>query len=276
MNDIILSTQNGEPVASSRDVAKRFGKEHKDVLRAIKSITAQNCAVTQMFYQSEYTAGTGKKYPMYLMNRDGFSLLAMGFTGKEAVQWKLKYIEAFNQMEKQLMNQKQAVLDGLSPQLRYLINLEQQQNQQAKQLAQVNERLDAACEALSLNVGVDWEKRCQSVIKGIAFKRGGSSQDYEDVWNEIYDAMDARGFDMKRRTANAQARSASYGIAPTSVKKITRLKVISQSCDKKLIYAFVDAVREKAAAAGVRVNKLDEIRQTSLFDSNATMDKSKI
>ena len=115
MNDIILSTQNGEPVASSRDVAKRFGKEHKDVLRAIKSITAQNCAVTQMFYQSEYTAGTGKKYPMYLMNRDGFSLLAMGFTGKEAVQWKLKYIEAFNQMEKQLAAQhkeQQAVQDA--------------------------------------------------------------------------------------------------------------------------------------------------------------------
>lgn len=107
MTDIILSTQNGEPVASSRDVAKRFGKEHKDVLRAIKSITAQNCAVTQMFYQSEYTAGTGKKYPMYLMNRDGFSLLAMGFTGKEAVQWKLKYIEAFNQMEKQLAQRPQ-------------------------------------------------------------------------------------------------------------------------------------------------------------------------
>lgn len=107
MNEIILSTQNGEPVASSRDVAKRFGKEHKDVLRAIKSITAQNCAVTQMFYQSEYTAGTGKKYPMYLMNRDGFSLLAMGFTGKEAVQWKLKYIAAFNAMEKQLAQRPQ-------------------------------------------------------------------------------------------------------------------------------------------------------------------------
>lgn len=109
-NDIILSTQNGEPVASSREVAKRFGKEHKDVLRAIKSITAQNCAVTQMFYQSEYTAGTGKKYPMYLMNRDGFSLLAMGFTGKEAVQWKLKYIEAFNTMEKQLTEQRREEL----------------------------------------------------------------------------------------------------------------------------------------------------------------------
>ena len=130
MNDIILSTQNGEPVASSREVAKRFGKNHRDVLRAIedilegvrkiaqtpKDITAQNCAVTQMFFKSEYTHPQNhQKYPMYLMNRDGFSLLAMGFTGKEAVQWKLKYIEAFNQMEKQLAAQhkeQQAVQDA--------------------------------------------------------------------------------------------------------------------------------------------------------------------
>lgn len=37
---------------------------------------------------------------MYLMNRDGFSLLVMGFTGKKALEWKLQYIKAFNQMEK--------------------------------------------------------------------------------------------------------------------------------------------------------------------------------
>ena len=116
-------------MASSRDVAKRFGKNHRDVLRAIedilegvrkiaqtpKDITAQNCAVPQMFFKSEYTHPQNhQKYPMYLMNRDGFSLLAMGFTGKEAVQWKLKYIEAFNQMEKQLAAQhkeQQAVQD---------------------------------------------------------------------------------------------------------------------------------------------------------------------
>jgi len=115
MNDIILSTQNGEPVASSRDVAERFGKEHKDVLRSIKNLTAQNCALLKMFHKTEYTTAQNKKVTMYLMNRDGFSLLAMGFTGKEAVQWKLKYIEAFNQMEKQLAEQhksQQAVQDA--------------------------------------------------------------------------------------------------------------------------------------------------------------------
>ena len=107
MTDIILSTQNGEPVASSRQIAESFGKEHKDVLRAIENIKAQNCALTSMFFETTYTAGTGKAYPMYLMNRDGFTLLAMGFTGKAALEWKLKYIQAFNEMEKKLAQRPQ-------------------------------------------------------------------------------------------------------------------------------------------------------------------------
>ena len=98
MNDIILSTQNGEPVASSRDVAKRFGKEHNHVLRDIKALeegVSKNGQTPQCSSSlSTPTRRTTRTYPMYLMNRDGFPLLAMGFTGKEAVQWKLKYIEA--------------------------------------------------------------------------------------------------------------------------------------------------------------------------------------
>ena len=100
MTDIILSTQNGEPVASSRDVAKRFGKEHKHVLAAIRQILVAENSATKFFHEGTFEY-RGQKFPEYLMNRDGFSMLAMGFTGKEAVQWKLKYIEAFNAMEKQ-------------------------------------------------------------------------------------------------------------------------------------------------------------------------------
>ena len=55
-----------------------------------------------LFVLSNYKASNGKTNPMYLMNRDGFSLLAMGFTGKEALEWKLKYIDAFNKMEAKL------------------------------------------------------------------------------------------------------------------------------------------------------------------------------
>ena len=113
MNDIILSTQNGEPVASSREVAKRFGKEHKHVLAAIRQILVAENSATKFFHEAAFEY-RGQNFPEYLMNRDGFALLAMGFTGKEAVTWKLKYIEAFNQMEKQLAAQhkdQQAVQD---------------------------------------------------------------------------------------------------------------------------------------------------------------------
>lgn len=106
MNDIILSTQNGEPVASSRQIAESFGKEHKNVIQAVANLVAENSAAKSMFYETTYE-NRGKQYPMYLMNRDGFSLLVMGFTGKAALEWKLKYIAAFNAMEKQLAQRPQ-------------------------------------------------------------------------------------------------------------------------------------------------------------------------
>lgn len=106
MTDIILSTQNGEPVASSRQIAESFGKEHKHVLDAVKNLVAENSAAKSMFYPATFE-NRGKQYPMYLMNRDGFSLLVMGFTGKAALEWKLKYIAAFNEMEKKLAQRPQ-------------------------------------------------------------------------------------------------------------------------------------------------------------------------
>lgn len=106
MTDIILSTQNGEPVASSRQIAENFGKEHKHVLDAVKNLVAENLAAKSMFHPATFE-NRGKQYPMYLMNRDGFSLLVMGFTGKAALEWKLKYIAAFNEMEKKLTQRPQ-------------------------------------------------------------------------------------------------------------------------------------------------------------------------
>jgi anti-repressor protein len=107
MREIVLSTKSGEPVASSRQVAENFGKEHKDILESIRQIlAAENSATKSMFYETTFE-NRGKQYPMYLMNRDGFTLLAMGFTGKAALEWKLKYIAAFNEMEKKLTEQPQ-------------------------------------------------------------------------------------------------------------------------------------------------------------------------
>lgn len=103
---INLISENGQVVVSSREVAENFGKEHKHVLRDIENLMGgePKIGLSSMFFKSEYLSVQNKVLPEYLMNRDGFTLLAMGFTGKEALEWKLKYIDAFNQMEQKLTN----------------------------------------------------------------------------------------------------------------------------------------------------------------------------
>lgn len=130
MTDIILSTQNGEPVASSRQIAESFGKEHKHVLDSIKNLVAENSAAKSMFYETTFE-NRGKQYPMYLMNRDGFTLLAMGFTGKAALEWKLKYIAAFNAMENQLSTPQ---MPKLSKEMQALFMLDDRTQRQEQRL----------------------------------------------------------------------------------------------------------------------------------------------
>ena len=98
MNELVM-VENNQVVVSSRQVAENFGKEHSKVIRSIEGIA--NFGDTQgMFHKVSYiNEQNGQEYKEYLMNRDGFSLLVMGFTGKEAMTWKIKYIQAFNEME---------------------------------------------------------------------------------------------------------------------------------------------------------------------------------
>ena len=99
MNNLnLVSINNNQVVVSSRQVADNFGKQHKDVLESIRGILAAENSATKFFRESTFE-NRGKHYPEYIMNRDGFSLLVMGFTGKEAMTWKIRYIQAFNEME---------------------------------------------------------------------------------------------------------------------------------------------------------------------------------
>lgn len=98
-NELMVTEHKERAVVSSRTIADKFGKEHRNVLRNIENLTAQNLAVKQFFFKAYYRTERGRDYKEYLCTRDGFSLLVMGFTGRDALEWKLKYIRAFNQME---------------------------------------------------------------------------------------------------------------------------------------------------------------------------------
>ena len=105
--DVVITRNNdGELVVTSRQIAEDFGKRHDQVLRDIEVYknrisTPQFCG---LFIESEYRASNGKMNKEYLLTRDGFSFLVMGFTGAKADEWKLKYIEAFYKMEQAIKN----------------------------------------------------------------------------------------------------------------------------------------------------------------------------
>ena len=102
--DAKLKEVDGEPVADSRDVAKYFGKEHHKVMRSIRSLECSEEFRDANFGVTEYIGNLGQKLPYYLMNRDGFMILAMGFTGAKAAKLKEAYIQAFNKFEAKAKN----------------------------------------------------------------------------------------------------------------------------------------------------------------------------
>lgn len=139
MNNLInIQNKNGQLLVSSRDVANDFNKTHDNVIKAIENYikTLKNTDSLEMrtlFIESQYTTrgANGVYYKEYLLDRDGFTLLAMGFTGSKALEWKLKYIEAFNKMEEALKEQN----SNLKIDSKFMYQLAEQLEEQEKQIA---------------------------------------------------------------------------------------------------------------------------------------------
>ena len=120
MNELVIM-KDKQAVTSSLQVAEVFEKNHRDVLEAIRTKThsAENSAQYQkMFVEGTYKDKSGKSNKLYYMNRDGFSFIVMGFTGRKADSFKLRYTDAFNAMENELKQQAMGIPTSMSQALR--------------------------------------------------------------------------------------------------------------------------------------------------------------
>jgi len=102
--DPVVFERDGGVFTNSRDVAAYFSKEHRAVLLAVDNLLkAEPDLGMHSFMQTPYVEpSNGQTYRSYDIDRDGFALLAMGFTGKKALKFKLKYVAQFNAMEQEL------------------------------------------------------------------------------------------------------------------------------------------------------------------------------
>lgn len=151
MNELVIM-KDQQAVTTSLQVAEVFGKNHRDVLEAIqnKISSAENSAqYDSMFAQGEYKDKSGKRNKMYYMNRDGFTFIAFGFTGKKADEFKLKYIDAFNRMEETIKAERIQLPKTPMEALKLMFEATEETNKKVDRLGNTvqnltdNQRLDA-------------------------------------------------------------------------------------------------------------------------------------
>ncbi|EPC5331986.1 MULTISPECIES: Rha family transcriptional regulator [Campylobacter] len=106
--EVVFENKDEQVFCTSLDVAKVFGKQHKDILEIIRS-KIRNKEIQNFngrnFSPVKYKDAKGEMRPAYQLTKDGFSLLAMGLTGKKALRFKIAFINAFNEMERIIKNQ---------------------------------------------------------------------------------------------------------------------------------------------------------------------------
>lgn len=145
MNEIVYRGESNQPLTNSKLVAEVFGKEHRNVVRDIKNLIEGGVLKneqTPMFEETTYINEQNKQsYPMFIMNQDGFTLLAMGFNGKKAMEFKLKYIEAFNAMKRQIEQNNPSVPQNYLEALKSLVKSEEEKQQLALENKQQQETI---------------------------------------------------------------------------------------------------------------------------------------
>lgn len=102
MKELVFKGEGNQALTNSLLVAEKFGKEHRRVMQDIRELGCSEEFRLHNFVQSSYINSQNKEMPMIIMTKDGFTLLAMGYTGDMAMKFKEEYIAAFNTMEQTL------------------------------------------------------------------------------------------------------------------------------------------------------------------------------
>lgn len=155
MKELVFKGDNNRIFTNSLLVAEKFGKLHKNIMQTIKDLMTSAEKSADLFIESEYPDNYGRMQPMYIMNRDGFTLLVMGFTGDKALQFKLDYIEAFNRMEEQIKTGDFQIPQSFSEALMLAAKQQEQIEQANRTISKLQPKADFADKAFETSDKVD-------------------------------------------------------------------------------------------------------------------------
>lgn len=248
----LVELRNDQVVVSSRKVAERFEKDHRNILRDVREIlAAQNCAA-KFFMESTYE-NRGRKYPEYLMNRKGFSLLAMGFTGEKALEWKIKYIDAFDAMEEQLRNRPLPKMSMME----MIVEIAKKEVENEKRLAALEEHaentnkvtteLERRMDALGNTItSVDTlEQDVKSLVTRMYHH--GYADSPKDAYGMIYSEMSRFGIRLKQRWDNFERKGNPYKSKLRMIMDDNKMKAALLSSYQVVARGFNEYLEEARA-----------------------------
>ena len=219
MNDLVIM-KDQQAVTSSLQVAENFEKSHKHVLEAIdnKIQSAENSAdYKKMFCEGTYQDTRGRNQKMYYMNRDGFTFIAMGFTGSKADTFKLKYIEAFNKMESHIKTGGFKVPSTMAEALRLAADQQEQIEAMKPKVNYFDQIMASKSLMITTTIAKDYgmsAKAFNDLLKKlkIQYKLGGIWYLYSEYQDNGWVSSSTRMIDGKPRTLTKWTQKGRVGL----------------------------------------------------------------
>ena len=243
----LVTMKDHKAVTTSLNVSETFEKNHQHVLRDIRDLEKDVSNFGLMFAEGSEPDSYGRPRTVFYMNRKGFVLLVMGYTGNKAFKFKEAYIDAFDEMENHIKQQMD--MSNLSPELQLMANLVNNMAKQELAQKQLETKIDNISDIVSLNT-TDWRKDANALINRVVKVAGGTPEAHKDTRSAIFKEVDRRaGVQLKTRLTNKRRRMADEGASKSKRDGLTKVDVISD--DKKLVEIYVAVVKEFAIKYGV-------------------------
>ena len=251
MNQLVF-IENNKVVTDSLTIAEMFGKNHKDVLRDIRT---QMGYAGEEFTQRNFAPGSyidknNQERPKELLTEEAFTLVVFSYNTKEAVQTKIKFIQEFKRMKDYILNQQKpsCIEDVLIASLQEMKDVKKKiEAVENKQIEQDKELLGIR-NVVAINTS-DWRKDTTNLLNKIAKQRGGFEA-YQLVRQESYELLESRAkCKLSIRLTNLKHQMRDNGHPKSKVDKSSKLDVIDR--DTRLLEIYTAVVKEMAVKEGV-------------------------
>lgn len=254
MQDLQVVEQNNEFYVDSREVAEMIEKEHKTLMRDIRtyiSYIGTELNPSDFFVESYFNDTYGRKQNCYLLTKKGCDMVANKMTGSKGVLFTAMYVDAFHKMDEHIKQSQLNVPQTPMQALEMMFKVQKDQEQ-------FNKEMKREITGIRNIVGIEtknWRNDTNKILSAIAQHLGGGDM-HKKIKAEAYTALEEKGrCNLKVRMQNRKGKMLANGATKTQINKLSKLDVIND--DPRLIEIYISVIKSMAIKYGVDVSQFE-------------------